>query len=205
MLDKLKKCGENKCYFKSKRIRDFDNAKGEGIGKINTKAIEFDKTKDKIHEEVRKGKKAWVIEFDKTKDKIHKGGDKPASVDALDIVCSKNKIIFIEFKGLCPEKEDFKEGLLNNLLKKVEGSIMTLKTIMKDCGVCETSSDFEKDFVLSYYFLEEILEDSEKIKLVELLILPGFRDEILNKSFKKFEPIRIKDFDEEYKKFRDQT
>ena len=180
MLDKLKKCGECKGYFESKGIRDFKDAKGE-LDEITTEAIEFDKTAIEVYRDRR-------------------GSIRPPSVDALDIVCSKNKVIFIEFKGLPDEL--FKQGLPDELLKKVEGSVKTLKIIMEEC---ETSLDFEKKFVLSCFlrYAPKVRELKESFisnilkKKIERILKPF--------NFEKPKFIGIKDFDEEYKKFRDQT
>jgi len=80
MLNELKSFGQTEGYFEIKRIGDFDNAQKEGFSHINVVAIDFDKTKTKVCNELNLN--------------CYK------SCDALDIIDTKDKINFIEFKEL---------------------------------------------------------------------------------------------------------
>ena len=48
MLENLMSFGEKEAYFEFKKIKDFDDAKKQGISMIERKAIDFDKTKNKV-------------------------------------------------------------------------------------------------------------------------------------------------------------
>jgi len=80
MLKDLMTFGITEKYFEIKRIGDFTNSKKEGFDHINTPAIDFDRTAKKLCAE--------------------QSQQTSKSCDALDIVVSKNKINFIEFKQL---------------------------------------------------------------------------------------------------------
>ena len=80
MLKDLTTFGIAEKYFEIKRIGDFKNSRNEGFSHINTEAIDFDTTTQKLCSEHRQ--------------------PPCKSCDALDIVYSENKINFIEFKQL---------------------------------------------------------------------------------------------------------
>ena len=80
MLKDLTTFGMAEKYFEIKRIGDFTDSKKEGFSHINTEAIDFDTTTQKLCSEHRQ--------------------PPCKSCDALDIVYSKNKINLIEFKQL---------------------------------------------------------------------------------------------------------
>ena len=101
MLNDLKLFGQTEGYFEIKRIGDFDNAQNEGFSHINVVAIDFDKTKTKVCNE---------LNLNCCK-----------SCDALDIINTKDKINFIEFKEL--EDRANIENWIENL---VRGSARTL-------------------------------------------------------------------------------
>ena len=112
MLKDLTTFGIAEKYFEIKRIGDFKNSGNEGFSHINTEAIDFDTTTQKLCSEHRQ--------------------PPCKSCDALDIVYSENKINFIEFKQLrdnaniekwiqdleLPQKiKDSREVLLNIIRK----------------------------------------------------------------------------------------
>ena len=112
MLNQLKSFGQTEGYFEIKRIGDFNDAQKEGFSHINTIAIDFDETTKKLCGEHRQ--------------------PPCMSCDALDIIDSKNKINFIEFKQLednatienwieqkdLPQKVKDSRGVIINIIRK---------------------------------------------------------------------------------------
>lgn len=111
MLNDLIVFGIHENYFEIKRIGNFPNAHNDGISHINTSAIDFDTTKQKICAE--------------------HGQDQCKSCDALDIIPSKNKINFIEFKELIdtPDIIDFINDL--ELPQKIKDSRDILLSVIR--------------------------------------------------------------------------
>lgn len=111
MLKDLLTFGIANKYFEIKRIGDFTNSKNEGISHINTKAIDFDTTTEKLCRE--------------------HGQELCKSCDALDIVDSKNKINLIEFKQLIDNK-DIEKWIHNlELPQKIKDSRGVLLDIIR--------------------------------------------------------------------------
>ena len=194
MLDKLKLFGQNEGYFHIKRIRDFDDAKRDGLTNINTEAIEFDKTAIKLCQE--------------------QGQQICKSCDALDIVETetKNKINLIEFKQLeydekikdyidsleLPQKIKDSREILLNIIRKEKFQHPEKINTFKLC---------EKNVIISYALTDDSigrLITKRRHDIVKEKLLTSFKENyIQGENFNEPVAIKLEKFDEEYSsKFR---
>ena len=190
MLKDLKTFGVAEDYFEIKRIGDFRNSKNEGFSHINTEAIDFDATTQKLCSEHRQ--------------------PPCKSCDALDIVDSENRINLIEFKQLrdnaniekwiqeleLPQKIKDSRDVLVNIIRKGK---FNYKNKIQKFNSCEKnviiSFDLTDDatkktaIFLRYFTVKEIIEKQFNNNYIQ------------GENFK--EPICIKmiDFDTEYSKY----
>lgn len=135
IITTFKQYGIDNNYFEIKPIKNFNNAINEGINHINIQAIEFDKTKDRVCSEFHQ--------------------HCLMSCDALDILDSKNKINFIEFKGLNNEEDtrEFIKGL--KLPKKFKDSRDVLLLILRKNNFIyrdkiEHYNNIEKNIIIAF-------------------------------------------------------
>ncbi len=139
MLRDLKAFGIAENYFEINRIGNFSKAVREGYSHINTVAIDFDKTKGKICTE--------------------QGQHHCKSCDALDLIHSKNRINFIEFKELIDNSNI--DNFINNLElpQKIKDSREVLLNIIRKDGFIHPSkiSKFnrcEKNVIISFNLID---------------------------------------------------
>lgn len=187
MLNKLKSFGQTEGYFEIKKIGDFKNSKKEGFENITTKAIDFDNTKEVLQKELK-------LQCFK-------------SCDALDIINTKNKINFIEFKQIDDKRklDEFIKKL--ELPRKIKDSrevilniIRKQKFIYKNKIGCFNKST--KNFIVCFKLIEN---KTETIAFyTRFLTVKSKIEAELNKNYiqgENFnEPIYmlIKDFDKKY-------
>jgi len=149
-------------YFEIKRIKDFPNSKKEGIDHIETKAIDFDTTAEKLCRE--------------------QGQHQFKSCDALDIIYSKNRINFIEFKQL-DYKEDAEEWIQQwELSRKIKESRDVLINIIRKKNFQHPAKmnkfySCEKNIIISFS-----LTDNPRYNLAYLLMYAR-AEEIIKKQF----------------------
>lgn len=162
LLKDLIDFGIAKKYFEIKRIKDFPNSKKEGIDHIETKAIDFDTTTEKLcHEQMQHQFK---------------------SCDALDIVHTKDKINFIEFKQL-DYKDDAEEWIQElELSRKIKESRDVLINIIRKknfqySGKMDNFYSCEKNIIISFS-----LTDDSRYNLAYLLMYAK-TEEIIKKQF----------------------
>lgn len=162
MLNNLTIFGVNNAYFKIKRIGDFDNSTSQGISHINTQAIEFDKTKQKICDEL---KHTYC-----------------KSCDALDIIHTKNQLNFIEFKQIddsnlqdyiqkldLPQKLKDSHFILLNIIRKNQfkhdKKISLFKACKKNCIIVyglNTNSTLKIGIYLRHLTVKSIIQQQFK-------------------------------------------
>jgi len=192
MLTSLKQFGIDKNYFEIKKIGDFSNASKEGFDHIKTEAIDFDKTKEKVCNELKQ--------------------EGYKSCDALDIIDSKNRINFIEFKQL-ENRENIIDWIENlDLPLKIKDSRDILYNIVR-------SRDFvyrdkkkkilscEKNIIISF----SLSNKNSIIKFVSLLRLAYVEEKIISHIKQNYiegeqfnAPIcmKIEDFDKKYLQYK---
>jgi len=190
MLNDLKTFGISETYFEIKRIGDFTNSRKEGFSHIDVEAIDFDKTTEKLCGE-------------------HK---QPPfkSCDALDIVDSKNKINFIEFKQLRDN------GNMENWIKDLE-----LPQKIKDSNhvlidIINKSKFVHKNKMKKYYSCEknviisfDLIDDARKkiailfrISTIMKIIEKEFHNNYIEgENFNEPICIRMTEFDIAYLKY----
>ena len=182
-LQALENFGLDKGYFEIKKISEFKDSKKEGISELQTKAIEFDKTKKKV---------------------FLKGNYK--SCDAL-IFCKnkKEKIIFIEFKQITIKtKDDIEEFFKNNnLIQKAEHSREILSHICKNNSFkFKKKHNFFDETKKIFIFSPKLINDEPVKKFISFSrsnILKEKFDQIVKKSkhlFNKPLFIKVEEFDE---------
>jgi len=190
MLNKLKSFGVNEGYFEIKRIGSFDNAAHEGISHINTKAIDFDKTTQ-----------TFCCEHEQQSYK---------SCDALDIIVSKNKVNFIEFKVLKDNAtiEDWIEKL--NLPQKIKDSREVVLSIVRKAKFrykdkIKKFNSYEKNVIISFDLIDDarmkIAILSRSLTVREIIIKQFDENYIQGENFNDPVCIRMEKFDDEYSKY----
>lgn len=187
MLNQLKSFGQNQGYFETKRIGDFDNAQTEGFFHINTIAIDFDKTKIKVCNE---------LNLNCCK-----------SCDALDIIDTKNKINFIEFKEL-EDRANIEDWIGNlDLPQKIKDSRDILFNIVRNRDFVHRDKkpqfiSCEKDVIISFNLSSNAanrLVTMMRWTTVKAIIEKQFYDNyIQGEKFNEPICIRMNDFDNNY-------
>jgi hypothetical protein len=190
MLNQLKSFGQTQGYFEIKRIGDFNHAQREGFSHINSVAIDFDKTKIKI---------CNALDLNCC-----------MSCDALDIIDSKNKINFIEFKELEDRANIMRWIKKLDLPQKIKDSRDILLNIIRNKNFVHKNKKIkflscEKNVIISFN-----LSSTASNRLVTLMRWTTVK-EIIIKQFcgnyiqgEKFnEPIciRMDDFDSKYPRY----
>lgn len=190
MLEDLRTFGITEKYFEIKRIGDFPNANSEGYSHIDTKAIDFDTTTRKLCGE--------------------QGQQLCKSCDALDIIDSKNKINFIEFKQLIDNEtitawiEDLE---LPQKIKDSRGVLLDIirKSRFNHRDKIPTFNCCEKNFIISFD-----LTDDAKMKIAILgryLTVKAIIEKQFHKNYVQGENfndpvcIRMTEFDTTYLKY----
>jgi hypothetical protein len=192
MLNSLVKIGKDKNYFIYKRIGDFDNALQEGYHHINTHAIQFDKTKEKI-----------ASDF---------GQNCLKSCDALDILPRKDRINFIEFKQI-KDNNQVREWIQEELSlpQKIKDSHEILLIILRQSffsGFPNRIKNFqkvEKNFIISLDLLTNHKNQTLiylKLLKIKSLINKEFKNNFIQgESFNKPKYIKMNEFDLVYPSF----
>lgn len=191
MLKGLKVFGISEGYFDLKRIGDFTNSKKEGFSHIDTEAIDYDTTAKKLGDEQNQSSFK--------------------SCDALDIVDSKNKINFIEFKRLRDTKdiENWIQHL--DLPQKIKDSHHILRDIIKKKGFVHKNTKMktynycEKNTIISF----DLTDDATKrmasllrtLVVVELIKKQFDNNYIYGENFNDPICIKMDDFDANYEKY----
>jgi hypothetical protein len=190
MLKDLKTFGISENYFDIKRIGDFADSIKEGFSHINTEAIDFDTTTQKLCGE--------------------QGQPPSKSCDALDIVYSKNKINLIEFKQL-RDKGNIEEWIQNlELPQKIKDSRDVLLNIIKKSkfnhkGKITKFNHCEKNVIISF----DLTDDATKKTAILLRILTVkaiiekqfYNNYIQGENFNDPICISMTEFDTEYLKY----
>lgn len=190
MLEALKTFGITEKYFEIKRIKDFPNAEEEGLNHIHTMAIDFDTTTKKLCGE--------------------HGQQSSKSVDALDIVHSKNKINLIEFKQLkdnrniekwiqdleLPQKIKDSRDVLLNIIRKGR---FNHKDKIKKYNCCE------KNVIISFNLTDDTTKKMAilfRYLTVKAIIEKQFcNNYIQGENFNEPICIRMTEFDAAYLKY----
>ena len=182
-LDELESYGIEKKYFEIKKIKEFGNATKEEIENIETKAIDFDKTK-----------------------KVVFPNHDYKSCDALKFSNKRNEIDFIEFKQMKRKKkiEKFK------FFGKIKDSYIILNHICKEdtfefIGKNEKLENIKKNFIICIKITcndKERLIYAQKLNIIGKEIKNYFLKEknIVGNNFNKPKFIPMEDFDKLYKK-----
>jgi tyrosyl-tRNA synthetase len=187
VLNELKAFGISENYFEIKRIGDFENSKNEGFSHINTVAIDYDKT---------------------TRNLCGKHKQSPfKSCDALDIVDSKNKINFIEFKELRDNNNIEKWIQHLELPQKIKDSHHVLRDIIKKdkfhhSGKMTKYNFCEKNAIISFDLTDDATKKTAillRIITVKKIIEKQFHNNyIQGENFNEPICIRMTEFDAEY-------
>ena len=186
MLATLLTFGKTNGYFDIKRIGDFDNAVSEGFSHINTQAIHFDKTKEKICKECKQ--------------------ESIKSCDALHIIPNKNRINFIEFKQIIDNSNLIRWTTGLNLAQKIKDSKEVLLLILRNPQIVHSDkvnkfNNLEKNVIISF----DVLTSSKnkiyvyiKYFQVKQLIIKELKNIIPVENFNNPECIKTNEFDIEY-------
>ncbi len=190
MLNDLKTFGISEKYFEIKRIGDFPDSIKEGISHINTEAIDFDTTTKKLCSE--------------------QGQESYKSCDALDIIDSKNKINFIEFKQLRYNKDIEKWIQDLELPQKIKESRVVLLDIIKKVKFNHKNKvkkfySCEKNVIISF----DLTDDPRKkmaillryLKVKNIIVKQFDNDYIQGENFNEPICIRMTEFDTAYSKY----
>lgn len=190
ILTQFKTYGVTNGYFDIRRIGDFEKSVEESFDHINTNAIDFDKTKDKVCRDL--------------------GQECYKSCDALDIIESKNRINFIEFKNLI-DTTDIENWIGNlDLPRKIRDSRDILLHILRDIRFCysrkrQIYTNIEKNVIISVDLVDSATRNFvilQRLNIVREIIKSQFIDNYVQGE-KYNDPICIKkqDFDAEYTKY----
>lgn len=191
MLNELQIFGIAQEYFELKKIGDFDNAAAEGFSSVQTNAIQFDKTKERIC-------------------RLHKiEGMK--SCDALDLIIANDRINFIEFKqigdGNLPDwiSDDME------LPRKIKDSRDILLTIIRDIRFIHTGKmtkfyQCEKNFIIAFELrvkgVNEIAFHMKWLQIAETIRKVIEKNSIQGEKFNDPAFVHISNFDTEYAKYQ---
>lgn len=190
MLQQLKEFGIKEGYFEIRRIGDFERAAQEGFSHIDTAAIDFDKTKDKVCDEL------WLNAL--------------RSCDALDIIGNKNKINFIEFKQL--EDRNNIEDWINKLElpQKIKDSRDVLLNVVRNRKFVFRNKVRLLNSSVKQVIISFELAARAKEKLATLMrwttVKAGIEKQfcqnyIQGENFKDPVCIRMKEFDRKYQQY----
>lgn len=190
MLNELKTFGISEDYFEIKRIGDFENSTREGFSHINTVAIDYDTTTRKLCNE----QKQFTFK----------------SCDALDIVVSKNKINFIEFKQLInyPNLEEFITEDLK-LPQKIKDSHHVLRDIIQKRKFIHKDkipkyNSCEKNVIISFTLTDGARRVASLLRIltVKKIIEKQFSDNYIDgENFNEPVYIIMSEFDAKYSQY----
>lgn len=190
MLNELKTFGRSEDYFEIKRIGDFKNSVREGFSHIDTVAIDYDTTTRKLCSE----QKQYTFK----------------SCDALDIVVSKNKINFIEFKQLI-DYENLEEFIAEDLKlpQKIKDSHHVLRDIIQKRRFIHRDkmtkyNSCEKNVIISFTLTDGARRIASALRILTVMkiIEKQFSNNYIDgENFNEPVYIIMSEFDAKYSKY----